>query len=126
MALPIEAAVAEGSVIGVYTSGEALTKDCRAFLRGRRDGGFSSAADAQDASVCYGFVVGILDKTSVDAKTNIASPGGIPPTFCRGDEVNANDAVEVVARYLDETPERRRFAGYVLVAEALKRAYPCP
>lgn len=37
LALRIEGAHAEGSVIGVYTSGEVLTKDCRAFLRWRAD-----------------------------------------------------------------------------------------
>lgn len=110
--------------IGIYMSGTDLTDSCRAFLQLRREGSSSGRA-AFDAAKCYGFVVGIMDKTIIDAGTSFATPAGIPATFCTAPSVNANDATEVVARFLDEHPQDRQLGGYFLVVRALGKAYPC-
>lgn len=118
--------MASSDQVGIYMSGTHLTDNCREFLKFRRLGSIQSAHAAFDAALCYGFVVGILDKTSVDAGTSIVTATGIPRVFCTGESVNANDATEVVARFLDEHPQDRRLGGYFLVIRALSEAYPCP
>lgn len=115
----------ERATFAVYMSGQELTTDCRVFLKLRQSGGLASMTDAFNAGECYGFVVGILDKSNADFNTTVVSHEGVTPSFCPGDTVNANDATEVVARYTDEHPENRSLAGYFLAAQALAKAYPC-
>jgi hypothetical protein len=109
----------------VYMTGETLTQDCRAFLEFRRSGGnITTAQQAWNASQCYGFVVGILDHFGV-MKALAAPPLDNLGSFCIADSVNAHDVTEVVARYLDQHPEKRNVGGYFLTRQALAEKFPC-
>lgn len=121
----IVAGVAKAAPVLLYMTGEALTKDCRAFMEVRRTGVAKFSEQSWGAGECYGFVVGVIDHFGVMASL------GAPPVenigrFCLSEEVNANDAVEVVARYLDERPEKRSLGAYFLVRQALAEKFPCP
>jgi hypothetical protein len=116
--LSSQAASAQSATVGSYVTGHSITESCRLFLKMRQDGRIL-AKDGFDAGECYGYVVAILDRAHADAAS------GVQAAFCANDSVNANDAVEVVARYLDLHPERRIYGAYFLVRDALAAGYPC-
>jgi hypothetical protein len=102
----------------VYMTGEHLTQHCRTFREVRRRGGYATAQEYHDAALCYGFVVGMADNAIINGlfkRTAICLPA----------KINANDLAEVVAIFLDEHPERRRFSGYAVVVEAFAHSFPC-
>lgn len=109
----------------VYMTGEALTKDCRAFLAVRRNGAATGPQQLWDAGECYGFVEGVIDHFGVMNSLG-AQPIDNIGRFCLTAAINVNDATEVVARYTDEHPEERSMAGYFLVRRALAQKFPCP
>ncbi|WP_147377680.1 Rap1a/Tai family immunity protein [Mesorhizobium waimense] len=83
-----------------------------------------STRQAWDAAECYGFVVGVLDHFGIMNSIGVSEVENIGP-FCLTDSVNANDVTEVVARFLDQHPEKRHLAGYLLTRQALTDGYPC-
>jgi hypothetical protein len=114
---------AHAESIGVYTSGSSLTDSCRTYMKMKRNGGVANAQDAYDSGFCKGMVYAVLDANAVhfdDIKTT-----DLFPRICITAGVNANDATEVVANYLDAHPEKRSLAAYYLVRQALATAWPC-
>jgi len=101
--------------ITIYTNGEQLTAYCRSFLitQRQRQGTTQQYADAAN---CYGYVTGVFDTLSeVNMLGQICVPAGS----------NANSLSEVVAKFLDENPERRNQSGAELVMEAWLKSFPC-
>lgn len=119
------ASVANAASVLVYMSGEALTKNCRAFMEVRRTGAVQATQQSWDAGECYGFVVGVIDHFGVMASIGAPQIENIG-RFCLAEDVNANDAVEVVARYVDDHPEKRSLGAYFLTRQALAEKFPCP
>jgi hypothetical protein len=100
--------------VGIYASGDALTRNCRGFLAVVRNNNRGTGEEGNRYHACYAFVTGILDANSVE-RTRWFCP---PP-------LNANILVEVVASYVDRTPEERELPAFALVKKALERTYPC-
>jgi hypothetical protein len=67
----------------------------------------------QDATEFRGYVVGVFD---------ILDGSG---TICTGDNVNKRQVGAVVVKYLNDNPARWSDPAYILVTEALKKAFPC-
>lgn len=109
--------------IGVYMSGELLTKHCRAYLSMRQSSNpdfATSGGQAYSAGTCYAFVVGVQDALGFRG-----FEGDYMPPFCIPEGANAHSMAEVVARYLNQHPEKRDKAGYFLTREALAEGFPC-
>jgi len=67
-----------------------------------------------------GFVAGIADALTGIPKYNRIGSFCIPQ---KG--VEYGQVVDVVKKYLEDTPERRHFYAFVLVKEALQKSFPC-
>lgn len=110
-------------MVTVYLTGEQLTSLCRAYLLKIRQNDRVNAQEASDSGLCYGYVAGVLEATSMEG-TDI-SPSGLPRLCMPQDHLYTGTVTEIVARYVDGHPERRGASGYTLVREALAAAYPC-
>jgi len=71
-----------------------------------------SDKDHSASGLFMGYVAGICD-------------GFNGQRFCTATGVTAAQVSDIVAKYLEEHPEIRHKAGYLLVTEALKKAFPC-
>ncbi|WP_366932471.1 Rap1a/Tai family immunity protein [Mesorhizobium sp.] len=117
--------VRASETVGVYMPGNVLNAQCRAFLEVRRSGNkVETAQVAWNASQCYGYVMGILDHFNV-ANATAGHQQDQLGSFCIPEGADSKDVTEVVARFLDEHPEKRSIAGYYLVRQALTEKYPC-
>src|SRR5262249_45000203 len=105
--------------LGVYVVGNQLTQDCRSFLNATRTGRVTWEQQAE-ASRCYGYVTGVFDLGS-----ELVAVGKITLPFCIPKGSNANDLVEVVAKFLDENPAQEDRSGDDLVWAAWKESFPC-
>lgn len=99
-----------------FYNGEALYQRCSA---GPADPDFTARKAA-----CRGYVLGVSD--GLQAGQGSAPIAGPPraAAICLPD-IDSDQMVETVARYLREHPDSRRYAGPDLVYMALKAAYPC-
>jgi hypothetical protein len=122
IALHVTSASAE--MVSNYYTGDTLTRYCRSFILSARSGmKVLSGQQGYETGMCYAYVVGVLDTLSVEIiKTPVAA--GLP-TMCLPSGLNANNATEIVANYVDKHPERRQESAYWLVRRALGAAYPC-
>ncbi len=112
---------AQAQTYSYFIDGTGLTKYCRSYLAQKANGDRQgSVQSAYDAGFCQGVVYSALDARAF-------LPEGQAPVmnFCLPDQINANDAVEVVARFLDTNPALRSQPAYILVRRALAEAYPC-
>lgn len=109
--------------LGLYARGDSLTTSCRAYLQMKRNGNTAASQEAFDAGFCQGMVYAALDANAVHFYEITATE--VLPRVCIPDSVNANDATEVVAQYLDTHPEKRSTAAYFLIRQALAGAWPC-
>lgn len=99
-----------------FFTGEALYQRCSA---GPADPDFAARKAA-----CRGYVLGVSD--ALQAGQGSAPIAGPPraAAVCLPD-IDADQMVETVSRYLTEHAESRRYAGPDLIYMALKAAYPC-
>lgn len=115
---------ASGQTVALYTSSENLTKSCRAYLQLARLGKQTNSPQmAFDAGFCQGIVYSAMDVNSMHSEEIRTSEA--LPAFCVPDTVNGNDAVEVVANFIDNRPDLRTLAGYTIVRRALAATWPC-
>ncbi|MGA0599456.1 Rap1a/Tai family immunity protein [Caulobacter sp. KR2-114] len=99
-----------------FFTGEALYQRCAA---GPADPDFAARKAA-----CRGYVLGVSDTLQAGQGT---APIAGPPraaAVCLPD-IDADQMVETVSRYLTDHAENRRYAGPDVVYMALKAAYPC-
>lgn len=75
-----------------------------------------------DKSLFGTYVVGVVDGVIFQ---NAISKAGEPAPFCLPPTVNYAQTIDVVGKYLEETPAQRHLAAALLVAAALKNAFPC-
>ncbi len=99
-----------------FYTGEALYQRCSA-----------APADADFATrkaACRGYVLGVSDALQAgQASAPIAGPTRAA-AICLPD-IDADQMVEAVSRYLADHPENRRYAAPDLVFMSLKASYPC-
>ena len=106
----------------IYKSGDQLNDDCRALLSiSRNSDNADSIAQAWSGGVCLGFVLGVMDVSSGLKELVTGDP---QPPFCM-DGVSPKAAAETVAIYLDEHPEERNNAAFLLVKMILADKFPC-
>jgi hypothetical protein len=74
----------------------------------------STRNSAQDAGFCRGYIQAMTDAISDS-----------PELGCLPDIQPIDHLTEVVVDYLNTYPEMRSYPAYVVVADALTRAYPC-
>lgn len=99
-----------------FFNGEALYQRCSA---GPADPDFAARKAA-----CRGYVLGVSDGLQAgQGASPIAGPSR-SAAICLPD-IDSDQMVETVSRYLREHPDSRRYAGPDLVYMALKAAYPC-
>lgn len=67
---------------------------------------------------CMSYVRGVVDAL------DIPSPAGTP--FCIRNGVTVGQLTDVVANFLQATPEARDADGAALVRHALSKTFPCP
>lgn len=95
---------------------------CPAFAAGT-DGNVlyrqCTSTGAIEQVACHQFIIGVVDGI------NIASETGLEP-FTLPANVKGEQVKDVVLRYLREFPERRHWAGSVLVWNAMREAFPNP
>lgn len=107
--------------VGVYWTGEGLTKNCRAYMSLVRNQMIGSHQVNFDAGQCYAYIVAVLDTLAFEGQ----KPSSLLPRFCMPSSVNANAAAEIVAKFADENPQERPNAANAIVRKALAAAYPC-
>jgi hypothetical protein len=118
---PVRAESPAKETMGVYVTGNQLTRDCRSFVITRRAGGVGTSDQAQETARCYGYVTGVFDLA-----TELVAQGHITLPFCIAKDANANDLAEVVAKFADENPAKRNQSGAGLVSAAWVQSFPCP
>jgi hypothetical protein len=76
------------------------------------------ATDANSALTCYGYVDGVMDMMVFDSHMAKKSS-------CLPDGVQAQQAVDVVVKFLTEHPADRNFNAASLVYAAIEEAWNC-
>jgi|ERR1035441_173683 hypothetical protein len=92
-----------------WKTGNDLVKCMREYERKERQ---EPRANTADASLYLGFVIGVHDGLAGDA-------------FCTPEQTAQGQICAVVARYLNAHPEEWNKPAWLLVATALKQAFPC-
>lgn len=92
-----------------FRRGNDLVKYMREYEKADRD---EKTADFTHAADYVAFVIGVSD--SLDEKS-----------FCLPEGSTVGQVCAVVAKYLNAHPEEWEKPGYILVAKALKQAFPC-
>lgn len=113
-------------VIPIYVTGEQLTRYCRSFLSMvRQENRAAGPQQAHDAGICRGLVEGILDAITLESLQTSKAIDALA-RVCLPRQLGSGAASEIVANYLEQHPEQRTQAGYVLVRRALSGSFPCP
>ncbi len=81
-------------------------------------------ADAVDAGICYGYIVGFADalfdfqqtKVFIDRFQSVCLPI---------ERIPSDQLIDVVKKYLTDHPESRHQPGTWIVFEALQQTFPC-
>ena len=81
-------------------------------LRGWSTGSGDAGADIVNSSVFMGYVRGLVDT-------------GDGVLFCPSDNVTVGQCSAVVAKYLENNPEKWNLAAQTLVIGAMQQAFPC-
>lgn len=105
------ASYAACAAAGGYLDGEKLYDRYRAKQRMVQDTGGGLASDAIDAGFYIGYVQG-----AAEALTDV---------LCLPEKLSAAQAEEIVGKYLQAHPEKRKKHAALLVRNALAEAYPC-
>jgi hypothetical protein len=100
-----------------FQTGETLYQKCSA--------GPAAADFADRRSSCKGYVLGVFDTLQANQSSAPVSGPPRPPMICLPD-VDADQVVETVTRYLADHADQRRSSAPDLVYMALRAAYPCP
>lgn len=82
--------------------------------------GTGTPQNVLDSGYYMGYVTGIADAQAM----RIAA--GAKPVWCEPKGAQYAQYFDVVGRYLEAHPERRKRQRAVLVYEALRQAWPCP
>jgi hypothetical protein len=109
--------------VNVYVTGRSLTEACRSFVLVKRQLNRGTTEQIADAERCYGYVTGVFDLA--EELTHLTMINWHAP-YCIPKGTNANDLVEVVAKFLDENPAERNHSGADLVEGAWAASFPCP
>ena len=100
-----------------FYTGDALYQRCSA-----------NPADADFATrkaACRGYILGVSDTLQANQGAAPLTGPARPAAICLPD-VDADQLVEGVVRYLSDHPDSRHFAAPDLIYIALKGVYPCP
>lgn len=108
------------------TSGNYYLRGCRAAASGSST--YTDAGELFMNGVCIGVVQTLMHFLSPDPLiSGVLQPKGLPyPILCIPGEVTTIQAVAVVAKFLDEHPNRLHESFLGLAEEALSKAWPCP
>ena len=90
-------------------TGSDLLDDCQLAL-----GHPETPLDSKRAGFCARFVKGVI-------LFGLSHPG----LFCPSSGVNLDEAIRVLVKHLDATPELNDMAAEILVIEAFKQEWPC-
>lgn len=99
-----------------FYTGEALYQRCSA---GPADTDFATRKAA-----CRGYVLGVSDALQAGQGAAPLAGAARAAAICLPD-IDADQMVEAVSRYLADHPETRRYAAPDLIFMSLKAAYPC-
>jgi hypothetical protein len=97
-------------------SGETLLKRC--LIANRASDGNVSDAEIIDGVMCLAYMRGYADAIVMQALTS-------KPISCPPESVSAQMLSRVVTKFLEAHPEKLHLDESVLVAKALREAYPC-
>jgi len=95
-----------------FVSGGELLQRCETYL--------SETGSAAQGNVCPGYVAGIFD-----VHTAFVAWEMMKPMWCVPYDVNSNQLVRIVTKYLQEHPENLHHTAGTLVGDALVGAFPC-
>jgi hypothetical protein len=114
----------DSSVVPGGNDGNALLKQCRAYLwmvehiqTGRNDK--AEASYFLGGFYCHGLIMGIL---IMDTAYRVESPHTLP-LFCP--PLLPEQVARVIVRYLETHPNTLQESGTVLAVHALREAFPC-
>ena len=124
LVLTLVLAILSGSVAaGVPSTGSTLLTSCeQAEDIARTPPGTLSGADIGQAESCVAFVVGV--KSGVRIGEIIRA--GEQSLICASPQVTVGQFMRVVLAWLRANPQRVHEASDILVATALRDAFPCP
>jgi hypothetical protein len=103
---------------GAFMSGHELlayAKECDKYRAGQ-----SSQDYYRSCGSGKSYVAGVFD--TVDT---LSSRWLIEKHFCKPDDVDRNQLVAIVRKYMDDHPEQMDFAAAGIIFDALTQAYPC-
>lgn len=80
-----------------------------------------SGSDVARKLLCMGYVIGIAEGAAGHA---VVTESRLP--FCMPQNVNNQQAVDIVVKYLKDNPQARHLFASVLIYTALKQTFPCP
>ncbi len=93
-----------------FIDGQALKQMLNA--QNRIDRGDIRSGDYQDAARANGYVLGVVDTV-------------VSIFICPGKEVKAGQLTAMVAKYLEDNPDKWSQSGDQIVINALKPTFPC-
>ncbi|MGO4440739.1 Rap1a/Tai family immunity protein [Rhizobium sp. RAF56] len=109
--------------VTVYTTGELLTKFCRAFLAARRADWHVDGNTSLNAGECYAYVTSVADVLQIESDRITVSQH--LPKSCVPKGIAGDDLAVMVANYLDRKPELRSLGAYFLIRQAFAEKFPC-
>ena len=104
--------------------GNVLLENCQAYVRVLDNPKSISDEDAINGADCSGYVTGVVDdhlRWQADDK----SPADSARFFCLPYGVNPNEGIRVIAKWLEENPNRLHESAAGLVIDALRASFPC-
>jgi hypothetical protein len=96
---------------GFFIDGNDLVRLMREFENAQRPN--PTKTTIADAADFMGFVAGVHD---------VIEASGV---VCSSDRVTRGQIAAVIVKFLNDNPARWNEAGYILVVDALKKAFPC-
>lgn len=101
------------------SDGNKLLTDCSIAIKVMEDGS-KEPTQITSTAYCLGHVRGADDMHNLYRAISKSEP-----LYCLPSEVTTGQMVRIIVKYLKETPENLHLDGTMLIATALRGAYPC-
>jgi len=80
---------------------------------------YTANVQESSAGACVGYIAGVNDGYELTPISRTLKP------YCLEDNVNYNQELRIVVKYLNDNPQLLNLNGNVIILDALSNAFPC-
>jgi hypothetical protein len=99
-------------------TGKQFLQDCKAIIEGRRP----TPDEMWDTAFCAGFFQGVIEGHGAWLKQTKSKPMHLP---CIPYDMPNKQFVKIVAKYINDNPDKLQLPAAFLIEKALSSAFPC-